>query len=174
MGRLPARVFRALDRARLGEREVARVVFDLRLVLRELAAAHEEYRATGLVRPFSEHSQSLVDLLCHELEVPSKRVFLRDRPRPHSRRAGRIVSELHGLCRSNGPLEVYTRTAARGQPVALKTYLDTLLHEWVHHWDFETFGTSVHCSGFYERLGQVYRPARDIVSALRPTSRTPR
>lgn len=170
MARLPARAYRVLDRARLGEREVARVAFDFRTQLRDLAAAHDEYKRTGLVRRFSEESQALVDLLCHELDVPPKHVFLRDRPRPHKRRGGRIVYELHGLCQANGPLEVYTRTAAREQPVALKTYLNTLLHEWVHHWDFETFGTSIHCGGFYERVGQVYRPARDIVSRLSPSS----
>ncbi len=171
MARLSSRSYRAMDRARLGEREVARIAFDFRTQLRCLHAAHEEYKRTGLVKRFSDESQALVDMLCLELEVAPKHVFLRDRPRPHKRKGGRIVYELHGLCQSNGPVEVYTRTAAREQPVALKTYLNTLLHEWVHHWDFETFGTSIHCGGFYERVGQVYRPARDIVSQLTATTR---
>lgn len=110
-----------------------------------------------------------MDLLNDEFDVAGKRVFLRDRPRPHKRRGGRIVYELHGLCERDGPLEIYTRTAARAQPVALKTLVNTLLHEWIHHWDFDTHGNSVHCSGFYERLGQVYRPSRDIIDGLWPT-----
>jgi hypothetical protein len=81
-------------------------------------------------------------------------------PRPHRRRGGRIVFELHGRCRRRGAIEIFARTAARERPVALKTLLETLLHEFVHHHDFSAFDASVHCSGFYERLGQLYRPLR--------------
>jgi hypothetical protein len=45
--------------------------------------------------------------------------------------------------------------------VAWKTLLQTLLHEWVHHYDFAAFGDSVHCSGFYARMNQLYHPLRE-------------
>lgn len=160
---IPERLFRRLDRARLERRVLAASWEGLRVDLLALAEAHARYRAGARVRELVPPAQRLVDDLGRAFELPPKLVFLRDSPRPHRRRQGRIAWELHGECDPAGPLEVFTRTAARAQPVALKSMVDTLLHEWVHHYDFSTFGESVHCKGFYERLAQVYRPARDVI-----------
>lgn len=163
---LPERAFRRLDRARLPARELKRHGEALAWDLVELVRARESYVASGLIPEMSRACQGLVNRLSAAMGVPPKRVVLRDRPRPHKRRGGRVVYELHGLCDPAGPLEVYTRTAVRAQPVALRTLLDTLYHEWVHHWDFSRFGTSVHSKGFYERVGQLYRPSREWIGKL--------
>ena len=162
---LPDKLYRRLDRARLPRQDLVLVLPTLRQALARLRAAHAEYGAGGRVRVLHRACQDLVGVLDEGFGLPSKRVLLRDRPRPHKRSGGRIVYEVHGECDPDGPLEVYTRTAARAQPVALKSLLDTLLHEWVHHFDFATFDESVHCDGFYERLAQVYRPLRDALDA---------
>lgn len=166
---LPDRLFRKLDRARLSVRELRRHEAAWTRDLAALRAAREAYVADGRVPPLSRAAQTLINGLSQVHGVPRKRVVLRDRPRPHKRRGGRVVYELHGLCDPAGPLEVYTRTAVRAQPVALKTMLETLYHEWIHHWDFSCFGASVHSSGFYERVGQLYRPSRDWLSDPAPT-----
>lgn len=160
------RRFRSLDRARLDARDLAHGWPRIESAVVALRAAQAVFAARGEVPPLARACQDLVAALDATFGVPAKRVFLRDRPRPHRRRNGRIVYELHGQCSSDGPIEVYVRTAAHGRPVACKTLLDTLLHEWVHHWDFTRHGASVHCSGFYERLAQLYRPARDRLDAL--------
>jgi hypothetical protein len=169
---LPQRQFRRLDKARLPRTDLARMTPALRLAVEDLRRAHAGYGESGAVRGLHLASQALVDLLDGELEIPRKQVFLRDRPRPHRRSGGRIVYELHGECDPEGPLEIYTRTAAHGRPVALKSLLNTLLHEWVHHYDFSVFDESVHCAGFYERLNQLYRPARGWVDELTREVRT--
>ncbi len=156
---------RRLDGARLPSRRLARALPLLEASMPRLHAAHGGFRIEGHVPELSRAFQDLVDLLSGQFGVGTKRVVLRDRPRPHRRRGGRIVYELHGSCEQEGTVEVYLRTAARAQPVALPTLLNTVLHEWMHHWDFETFGTSIHCRGFYERLRQVYRPLRVRLSA---------
>jgi len=171
---LPDRLFRRLDRARLDAALLLRLAPDLEAAVDALSHAHDAYAREGAVRVLHLACQALVDLLDRAHELPSKRVFMRDRPRPHRRRHGRVVYEVHGLCDPEGPLEVYTRTAAQARPVALKSLLDTLLHEWVHHHDFVRFGESVHCTGFYERVGQLYRPLRDRVDELRRCARTDR
>jgi hypothetical protein len=160
---LPERLFRRIDRARLEAGRLAAARPELRARLHELVRAREAYAGDGAVGPLQRACQHLVDTLDHVFGLPAKRVVLRDRPRPHRRRNGKVVYELHGQCDPQGPLEVYTRTAVRAAPVAVRTLLETLLHEWVHHHDFVRFGASVHCRGFYERLGQVHRPAREIL-----------
>ena len=163
---LPQRTFRRLDRARFDPVVLARLAPDLRRDLTGLAASHRAYAAGARVVDLAGACRALVADLDTAFELPAKRVFVRDSPRPHKRRAGKLVWELHGQCDPEGPLEVFTRTAAQARPVALKTLLDTLLHEWVHHHDFCTHGDSVHCGGFYERVGQLYRPAREWVDGL--------
>jgi hypothetical protein len=163
---IPDRTYRRLDRDRLDRRTLRSLGRPLAQALHELRTGHGAYRDGGRVLDLKSPAQRLLDTLNGAFELEPKRVFLRDSPRPHKRRKGRIVYEVHGLCDPAGPIEAYTRTAARGQPVALKTLLDTLLHEWVHHYDFCRHGESVHCTGFYERLSQLYRPSRDWIDKV--------
>ncbi len=157
---LPEPLFRRLDRARLDATLTRRALAGARPWMAALVESHDLFRGGGEPDGLARGAQGLVDLLCDEFVLERKRVRLRDEPRPHRRRGGRIVFELHGRCRRGGAIEVFARTAAQERPVALKSLLETLLHEFVHHHDFDAFGVSVHCSGFYERLGQLYRPLR--------------
>jgi len=79
--------------------------------------------------------------------------------RPHNDRG-----ELHGLyepCEEGGVahITVWMRTAKRGEVVAPRTFLRTLLHEVGHHLDMELFDLpqSHHSRGFYRRESSLYR-----------------
>jgi hypothetical protein len=150
-----------LDRARLDRTLLERALAAAPKRLEAFVEAHRRFGAAGDVAPLERAAQRLIDLFCDEFVLARKRLSLRNEPRPHRRRGGRIVCELHGRCAMHGPIEIFVRTAARGQPVALRSLLQTLLHEFVHHHDFDAFRASVHCGGFYERLGQLDRPLRD-------------
>ena len=159
------RLFRRLDVARLDGALTRRAIDGARPILRDLLGGHRLFRSAGRVEALTRSAQRLVDHLCQEFVLGGKSVVLHDEPRPHRRRRGRVVFELHGRCRREGQIEVFVRTAVQQRPIALKSLLDTLLHEFIHHYDFDAFGASVHCSGFYERLGQLYRPLREEVEA---------
>jgi hypothetical protein len=67
--------------------------------------------------------------------------------------------ELHGLyhvesCR----IQVWMRTLRHKRVVAFKTYLRTLLHELVHHFDYTLFGfpDSFHTEGFFKRESSLF------------------
>ena len=158
---LPDRLFRRLDRARLDPTLTQRALTGAWPLLKELVRVHQRFQAEGDCAALGHGAQRLIDHFSEEFVLQRKLVALRDEARPHRRRNGRIVYEVHGKCRMHGKIEVYVRTAAFTRPVALKSLLQTLLHEFVHHYDFDSFGASVHCSGFYERLGQLYRPLRE-------------
>ena len=101
---------------------------------------------------------TLVQSLLHHLQVPGVRLRVLA-VRPANRR-----EELHGLYEFDGgrqaPLvTVWMRTAQRRQVVAFRTFLRTLLHEVVHHLDYQLLRLedSYHTQGFYKRAESLYR-----------------
>lgn len=118
---------------------LARAVF-----LLEWALAHDD-------RPRTAHvAQVICDELCAVLRVRPLRVQVKAE-RPSDARG-----ELHGLYQSAGRREVisiWMLTAKRGQVVAYKTFLRTLVHEMGHHLDYQLLGLrdSFHTDGFFKR-----------------------
>ena len=103
-------------------------------------------------------SNVLVRGICRTLKT-SRAVVRVASERPHN--AG---GELHGLYEpgedgSVAHITVWMRTAKRGEVVAPRTFLRTLLHEVVHHLDMELFDLpeSYHSRGFYRRESSLYR-----------------
>jgi hypothetical protein len=79
------------------------------------------------------------------------------------RRPSNAWEELHGyyepLAREKtARITLYMRTAKRGQVVAFRTFLRTLLHELCHHLDYEYFDLpdSFHTEGFYQRESSLF------------------
>jgi hypothetical protein len=84
--------------------------------------------------------------------------------------------ELFGRCswdeeETEGALvEVWMRTAKRGQVVAFKTMLRTLVHELCHHLDYELHGldNTFHTEGFFRRESSIMRQLVDLAAAPEP------
>ncbi len=79
---------------------------------------------------------------------------------------------LHGLYEPGSPpyrarVSLWMRTAQRGQVVAFRTFLRTLLHELCHHLDYEHFQLeeSFHTEGFYKRESSLFRQLIDSPEA---------
>lgn len=49
---------------------------------------------------------------------------------------------------------VYNQTAKTNVPISIKSFYDTLLHEFMHHYDHKylKMNDSLHTSGFYKRI----------------------
>lgn len=99
----------------------------------------------------------LVGELLQQLQVPGVRVkVLAHRPEISG-------GELHGLYEAEdgemAVISVWMRTAAQGKVVAFKTFLRTLLHEVVHHLDYDYFELedSFHTHGFLRRESSLVR-----------------
>jgi len=97
--------------------------------------------------------------LCRALGVRSPRLEI------HAVRPRAATHELHGLYvpepGDDGPpaIRVWMRTARKGRVVAFRTFLRTLLHELVHHLDYELLGLdeSFHTEGFFRRESSLFR-----------------
>lgn len=103
-------------------------------------------------------SQKLAATLCQVCKVPAVKVKVLSKRPSHS------WGELHGLYEQeeDEPRPVITlwmRTAVKKDVVSFKTFLRTLVHEFVHHLDFEhfKFEDSFHTEGFYKRESSVLR-----------------
>jgi hypothetical protein len=105
----------------------------------------------------AKHASEICRLVCEALEVGTLSVKIR------SKRPSRSTEELQGLYEltedKTATLTVWMKTAAKGQVVAFKSFIRTLLHELCHHLDFTYFNLddSFHTEGFFKRESFLYR-----------------
>jgi hypothetical protein len=116
-------------------------------------------------------AQRIADGVCGALGVVRLRVRVQGQ-RPHDQRG-----ELHGLYvpangRGQDGITLWMRTAKRGQVVAYRTFLRTLLHELCHHLDYTylRLEDSLHTQGFYQRESSLFAAlgASSVDGARRP------
>ena len=99
-----------------------------------------------------EVAQKLISALAMALDVPAVRIKVLER------RPSRTWGEMHGLYElaergGHALLTVWMRTAKRRQTVAFRTFLRTIIHEFMHHLDYTLLRLreSYHTEGFYKR-----------------------
>jgi hypothetical protein len=116
---------------------------------RELLEIHPELRG-----PLSLH---LLDLLAAELRVPPVKLKFKNEPQKHRRKNGRLIYKEYAYYEPDGTITIFNITAVRRQYLAPKSYLDTLIHEFLHHLDYELLKLqhTYHTRGFYSRLGDL-------------------
>lgn len=114
-------------------------------------------------------AQVICDELCLALRVPALRVEVKT-VRPSDRRG-----ELHGLYQSAGRsqvIQVWMLTAKRGQVVAYRTFLRTLMHEMCHHLDYQLLklSESFHTDGFFRRESSLAHQLSAAAAARPPVA----
>lgn len=99
-------------------------------------------------------SLMLVDELCDQARIDIVNVKISEAKQHHRKSQGRIVMRQYGYYKPDKRyIHITNHTAVRGQPLAPKTFLNTLLHEWMHHYDTHKLKlNSIHSKGFYTRL----------------------
>src|SRR5437588_4635280 len=130
--------------------------------------------------------QALLDVLDEAAGLPPCKLAVADRPQRHRTRGGRLEVKTYGYYRiaweatpRRGTIRIYNLTAIRQQVLAPKVFLETLLHEWVHHYDFTglQLDRSPHTSGLFARIrdlaetlgvGFVAPPKRELSSSAIP------
>lgn len=145
----------------------------LRVELPDAAAMEPLARAIEAALPTEDRlrveqaCQALVDALNAQLETPAVHV------RVMERRPADNTGELQGLYEPDevtggmARITVWMRTARKEQVVKFRTFLRTLLHEVVHHLDYEHYGLAetFHTEGFYARESAL---VRDLLGEARP------
>ena len=128
--------------------------------------------------------QLLLNDLDHAAGLLPVALVVADRRQVNTHDGQRLQSRTYGYYRcwfeagrvDRARIRIYHRTAVRGQVISPKVFLNTLLHEWGHHWDFAglRLSRSPHTAGFYARLrfladalevGMVLPPEREAENA---------
>jgi len=136
-----------------------------------LARAVEPALESASVEAVRAACQALVDALNARLGTPAIEVLVLEQ------RPANAEGELQGLYEPDevtgrtARITVWMRTARKVQVVRFRTFLRTLLHEVIHHLDYELYELeeTFHTQGFYMResalmrelLGEPPRSARD-------------
>jgi hypothetical protein len=124
--------------------------------------------ALGIVDSSEDHlqrrklGQHLLDELDALAQLPYCELVVADRAQVHAHDGQRLQSKTYGYYRctfadgaiKSARIRIYHRTAVRQQVITPKVFLNTLLHEWTHHYDFAALRLprSPHTAGFYTRL----------------------
>jgi len=125
----------------------------IRPVTMNLKKSLEDNKRTDVAK----HTSEICRLVCEGLDTEALTVKLR------SRRPSSSAEELQGLYeRTDGEMSVLTvwmKTASKGQVVAFKSFIRTVLHELCHHIDYAylKLDDSLHTGGFFKRESSLYR-----------------
>ena len=101
-----------------------------------------------------ELATQILDELSDLAKINIVNVKISEAKQYHKKYNNKVVSKMYGYYKpKTSYIYINNRTAVRGQILAPKTFLDTLLHEWLHHYDYNKLKlNSIHTSGFYTRL----------------------
>lgn len=102
-------------------------------------------------------SNFLLNELSYNADVERITVEITNTRQWHKRKGARVAIRRYGsYYPKTKRISIQNRTAVRSKELAPKTFLDTLLHEWMHHYDFQKLHlNSIHTKGFYERIRQL-------------------
>lgn len=108
-------------------------------------------------REVQQACQAIADEMLLQLQVPSAQIIILE-VRPSD-----SYGELQGLYEPSDSsylsrITLWMRTAQRQRVVAFRTFLRTLLHELLHHLDYEHFDLeeTFHTAGFYKRESSLF------------------
>ena len=112
--------------------------------------------------------QEMLILLADAAAIPRPLFRLKDTAYAKFRR-GRAVWKLYGTCDPDGTITVAFKTAVRRKVFAFLTFFDTLVHEFMHHYDAKKLRLirSFDTRGFYLRT----RALRDALISAVPAAR---
>lgn len=134
-----------------------KIVLPKAKALRPLVAPIREALAGDDRLATQRATAALCRAICEALQVPPVTL------RVLARRPANATGELHGLYeREEGKrpiIVVWMRTAAHLRPVALRTFVRTVLHELCHHLDYDLLRLedSFHTEGFFRRESSLAR-----------------
>jgi hypothetical protein len=125
--------------------------------LRTLIPAIDSALAAETPTGIEQACQGLADALLAQLQAPAVQVLVLE-VRPSD-----TYGELHGLYEPSDPpyrsrITLWMRTAQQERVVAFRSFLRTLLHELLHHLDYEIFELpeTFHTEGFYKRESSLF------------------
>ena len=78
--------------------------------------------------------QGLLEEMARSLSIPVPQLLVNDKRQNHSLKDGKLRRKVYGTYKA-GNIVISNKTAIREAVLVPKTFLDTLIHEFMHHYD---------------------------------------
>jgi hypothetical protein len=117
--------------------------------------SHKEYTdLLNCTKNRQVYAQKLIDYLCDKYKIRRIPVKVLNTPRPHSTQRQTYGQYKYlPTSRTGVSITIWNITAKTAKEVAIKTFANTLIHEFIHHYDTEYLQiVSTHTTGFYKRI----------------------
>lgn len=116
--------------------------------------SHAEYKRLLLDVNRQIDGQKLLDYLCDKYGIKRIPLYIK------SNRPVRANSQTYGFYKLiNGvgvSITIYNKTAKTNKEISIKSFVNTLLHEFIHHYDTHYLKlNSIHSKGFYMRISDL-------------------
>ena len=124
-------------------------------------------KADDTIKGRQKAAQAMVSHLSKLYKINSPKVVVTEKPRRANDRG-----QTYGFYRHNGnpagdTIVIYNTTAKTNKVISIKSFTDTLLHEFTHHYDTRYLKIkSAHTAGFYKRISDL---KRHLTKATIPT-----
>jgi hypothetical protein len=164
---------RRFSRAEKKAYEISNALFDVDFAvtpsMRRKVEDLARWLAAGDKNQVKAATQAVLDLLCEAARLPAATLQLKDTAYAKFRN-GRVAWKLYGTCDRDGTITVAFKTPVRRRPFAFRTYLNTVVHEFMHHYDHWKLklSASFHTSGFYHRVRHLYTRLLEGIDAPPP------
>jgi len=99
-------------------------------------------------------AQTLLNYLCEKFKIRYVSLCVTDKPRPIKSNKAQTYGK---YCVQSEKIIIYNTTAKTKKTISIKSFYDTLLHEFIHHYDFAELKLtdSLHTKGFYMRISDL-------------------
>lgn len=100
----------------------------------------------------------LLEYLSDKFKISKPKLIIKDVPQPHSTNdRGALKSKTYGTYNIGfETITIYNKTAVRKDTLSIKAFADTLLHEFMHHYDTKYLKIkTIHSAGFYKRISDL-------------------
>lgn len=96
----------------------------------------------------------LLDYLCEKFRIPYVDLEVVKYSRPLKWNNAQVYGKYYPVVKD---IVVYNTTAKTKKKISIKSFYDTLLHEFIHHYDYYMlkFDNSPHTKGFYMRISDL-------------------
>ncbi|MDO8669504.1 MAG: hypothetical protein Q7K65_04380 [Candidatus Buchananbacteria bacterium] len=126
-------------------------------ISREATVLADKILASSGHKSRQKLGEELLDELCDLSRIDIVKLEIAEAKQYHRKLAGKVAMKRYGCYHPASKfISIQNLTAVRGQILAPKSFLDTLLHEWLHHYDtYKLKLRSIHSQGFYKRLNDL-------------------
>lgn len=102
--------------------------------------------------------QNLLNYLCDKYKINRIPLIVLEKPRKGNKRGQTLGFYKYSKLGYGVSITIYNLTAKTNTRVAIKRFTDTLLHEFIHHYDTEYLKIkSAHTCGFYKRISDLQK-----------------